>query len=122
MGKFDFQQAKHTVTYSAEYLKCIFRKWKYVVIFFFTLLQQGCGGAVAHRPLLSDNLYTCFKSDNKTFYYVDAGSQCRSGDHEAFPCYRIDGSVFGVQRGDSNYIQSCQKMGGTPIAPNQVTP
>ena len=89
---------------------------RYLVISFCAFFLQGCSAEKEPKVIgyqMHDNLDTCFKPDNATFYMTDVGVPCRAGDHLAFPCYRSDGSVFGVQRGETNYIQTCLKNGGT---------
>jgi hypothetical protein len=68
---------------------------------------------------LHDNIDTCSKPDNATFYAVVAGTPCNPGDHSALPCYLPGGAVVDVLRGEKGPVVECLSRGGAFTPPSK---
>ena len=69
-----------------------------------------------------DAFISCFKPDNTTYFDVEAGYGCHQGDHAAYPCYLADGTVVGIQRGNTGPNAECRARGGTLYGQRQHRP
>lgn len=82
-----------------------------------TLALTGCGAPLhsVHAPM-HDNFADCFRADNSTYYEVEAGTPCHSGDHFAYPCHLPNGVVAGVGKGVNGPNAECRAHGGSLFA------